>query len=224
MNNNSKKYPNGKIFHTDYGALRIIGQRPKSRYVVEFLSTGFRTVAISAHIKSGTVKDYYLPTVYGKGFLGVGKHPASHKGKATREYELWVGILERVYSGKYPTYSDIKVCDDWHNFQLFCGDIMQIEGYDMWKRRIFQLDKDLSGLKEYSPQGCRFISRKDNVGEMNKRTKSNTREYSVISPSGELFKVFGVREFARTYSLDVANFHKMLTGKAASCLGWKLSS
>lgn len=222
--NNSKKYPNGKLFHTNYGALRILGQRPGSRYVVEFISTGFRTIVGSAHIKNGSVKDYYLPTVYGKGFLGVGKHKASHKAKATREYELWVGILERVYSERYPSYKDIEICEDWHNFQLFCEDLPKIEGYEMWKRGIFQIDKDLKGLKEYSLRGCMFVSKSSNVGEMNGRTKSNTKEYKVISPKGEVFSVFGINEFARTHSLNVANFHKMLTGQASVCLGWKLYS
>lgn len=222
----SQKYPVGKMFASEcYGPFKILGQLPASRYAIQFLNTGFITEAISTHIKTGNVKDYYMPQVYGVGYLGKGKHLASYLGKATKEYQLWVGMLERCYSDRYEQaglYVGTTVDKRWHCFQDFCEDIIHLDGYAQWKTGHYQIDKDKSGKNIYSKDTCVFISQKDNVSEMNVRTKSNSKVYQVVAPSGKIHEVYSIRQFCRTYSLNPANFHKMLTGKATVCNGWKL--
>ena len=221
----SRKYPVGKVFKTaENGELEILGQYPNSRYAVRFIDTGYVTSAGSAHIKAGNVKDHFRPVVYGVGYLGIGKQLASLNGKATREYELWSGILERLYSGKYPTYANISISESWKCFQRFADSLPNIPGYEKWKTGHAQLDKDLSGLCEYSTEGCAFISKTDNVGDANKRTKGNTIGHKLLSPNGVVHTLYSFREFARIHSLNVSNLHKMVRGKASTCLGWTLLS
>lgn len=215
----------GKIFQTkNYGKLRVLKALPKGRFLCQFVDTGYITTSTKQRITDGSVKDYYMPTVYGVGFLGVGKAVASYKGRISREYDMWAKMLGRVYAlTDGASYQDITVCKRWHNFQNFWEDLPKLQGYVGWRTGHYQLDKDTKGLKEYSPEGCIFISKSDNVGEANTRTKANSYEYKVKSPSGEIFSVFNIHQFSREHSLNVSNFHKMLKGKAATCLGWKLA-
>jgi len=72
-------------------------------------------------------------------------------------------MLQRCYDSDYylrcPTYKDVTVCIDWHDFQVF-GD-----WYDeQYKEDGWRLDKDLLGVDEeiYSPETCVFIPKELN--------------------------------------------------------------
>lgn len=215
---------NTTVITKNFGPLKVLKKLPKNRYACEFLETGSTISALGHHIREGNVKDYFRPSVYGVGLLGKGKYLASYKGKPTKEYNTWIHMLGRVYGNTDgPSYKNVTVCTSWHNFQNFCEDLPEIQGYLGWKTGHFQLDKDTKGLLEYSPKGCIFIPKGDNTAEMNERTKSNSVEYKVKDVSGRVWSVFAIRRFCVEHSLNPANFHKMLTGKAKSCLGWTLS-
>lgn len=71
-------------------------------------------------------------------------------------------MFERCYSGRYPSYENVKVCNDWHNYQVFAEwysrDIID-------KGKTYQLDKDLLGDSSvYSPETCCLL--KDNINQM----------------------------------------------------------
>ncbi|MBI0275421.1 hypothetical protein I6H07_06175 [Hafnia alvei] len=171
-NYKSKKYPVGSIHATNYfGPFEILGrtENPKcDQYVVRFISTGFITLARTASIVKGMVKDYNVPTVFGLGFIGVGKHSSKKPdGTTTREYKLWTGMFYRCYSSdpQYANYKlrGIKVCEKWKNFQIFCEDIKYLEGYSQWKSGYnMSLDKDLKFNGYYSKESCMFITRAEN--------------------------------------------------------------
>ena len=55
---------------------------------IQFINTGFETSVQLGSIKSGKVKDRYLPSVYGVGVLGT-KYPITINGVKTKEYKLW---------------------------------------------------------------------------------------------------------------------------------------
>lgn len=84
------------------------------------------------------------------------------KGLGTEEtkpyYSRWKGMLERCYSekvrGKYPTYQNCTVCEEWLIFSNFKR---WMETQD-WKGKA--LDKDLLvyGNTVYSPETCCFIN------------------------------------------------------------------
>lgn len=73
-------------------------------------------------IKKGTVVNPYHPNKY-NGYIGEGAYQSSYNGKCSRNYKVWTDMLKRVYSEEYhikkPTYKDISLCQEWHNFQNF---------------------------------------------------------------------------------------------------------
>lgn len=85
------------------------------------------------------------------------QQPIIHGGRARcPAYTAWSGMIERCYSEKYllkwPTYSGVKVCDEWHSFSTFR--IWWLQNHvDGW-----HIDKDiLSDSREYSPDTSLFV-------------------------------------------------------------------
>ena len=71
-------------------------------------------------------------------------------------YIAWFCMLRRAYSAKYhaknPTYSGVKVCEEWKNLCAF-RDWWMVNQVDGW-----QLDKDLLTENcEYSDESCIYI-------------------------------------------------------------------
>jgi hypothetical protein len=113
--------------------------------------------------ESGSIKNPNHPTVWGVGYIGQGKYTARIDTKMSKPYRTWCGMLQRCYSEKdrqrNPTYKDIAVCEEWHNFQNFAAwfDNNYVEG--------FYLDKDIicPDCKIYSPETCIFVPNEINV-------------------------------------------------------------
>ena len=108
--------------------------------------------------------------------VGGSLHPA---------YNRWHSMLDRCYNKNHPRYKTygekgIRVCDEWHLFSNYMKwfDENNIDGYEV--------DKDFCGLKLYSPETCRFVSKSDNSREaMTRRDYSDLRkdnEYYSITP------------------------------------------
>jgi len=89
------------------------------------------------------------------------KYPSVVKGKAKKEYKLWVSMIARCYNqklkSKYPAYKDCTVSDNFKNYSYF---------YEWCQNQIgfgvdgFQLDKDfLSNCdkKIYTEELCVFV-------------------------------------------------------------------
>jgi hypothetical protein len=109
-------------------------------------------------IKSGQVRNDYRPSNQGVGFIGDGIYSSN---KNRRCYEVWSGLIKRGYSPKVkekqPTYKDVTVCEEWHNFQNFAKWFE--ENYNPEIMQDWDLDKDilLKGNKVYSPETCAFV-------------------------------------------------------------------
>ena len=114
------------------------------------------------HFKKGYIKNPFFPSLFGIGFIGIGKFkPFDENGKPTKCYNAWMGMYKRCYDMKYqdkhPTYKGCKVCKEWHNFQVFAewyySHFYEIEG------QIMNLDKDIlyKGNKIYSADTCIFV-------------------------------------------------------------------
>jgi hypothetical protein len=105
----------------------------------------------------GNLENPYHPKTYGIGYMGIGKHYAKKNGVMTTCYTTWSGILRRCYNeaerGKTPTYKDVTVCKEWHNFQVFA------EWFYSKYREDFALDKDIicPSCRIYSPETCCFV-------------------------------------------------------------------
>ena len=126
---------------------------------IQFLKTGYETTVELGNIKSGGVKDPYLPSVYGVGVLGT-KYPPTISGRNTKEYDLWKSMLRRCYSDNSkknrPTYEGYEVSDKFKSYEYFyewCHSQIGF-GVEGW-----HLDKDLlvKGNKVYSESTCVFL-------------------------------------------------------------------
>ena len=91
-------------------------------------------------------------------------------------YAKWQRMLERSYCPKYkskfPTYTNVRVCERWLTFSHFRFDYLNlINGVD--ERKIFILDKDLivKGNKIYSPDTCCLLPSKINSFLVSNSTK-----------------------------------------------------
>lgn len=68
-------------------------------------------------------------------------------------YKAWHNMLNRCYSGKYPDYIGVSVCEEWLVYSNFKSwwDVNHVPGY--------ALDKDLKipGNKTYGPTTCLYV-------------------------------------------------------------------
>ena len=112
------------------------------------------------NVKIGSIKNPFHNSIYGICYLGVGIYKSKVGNKNTVEYRYWKSMCDRCYSEKHqekqPTYKDVSVCEEWHNFQVFAQWFEE-----NWKPHMegWHLDKDIlvKGNKIYSPETCCFL-------------------------------------------------------------------
>ena len=159
----------GEIFKTkNCGNLLVTKYINYENVYVRFIDTGYETVARIDHIRDGSVRDKYLPTVYGIGVLG--DEIAKVNGKHTKEYKRWKGMLQRCYGESchklQPTYKDCSVSENFKFFSYFKEWSNKQIGANALddKGNPFALDKDIliKGNKQYGEDVCVFIPRELN--------------------------------------------------------------
>ena len=147
------------------GDFKILKYNDATDVKIQFLNTGFETVARLNHIRKGEVKDPYLPSVFDVGMLGT-KYPSRVKGVLTKEYALWKHMLQRCYSDSYKkknqTYKDCKCSENFKSYEYFYEWCHKQVGFS---NQDWQLDKDLlfKGNKVYSENTCVFIPSEINL-------------------------------------------------------------
>ena len=154
----------GKVYKSlNSGDFTILKYNGSKDVEIQFINTGYRKVAEMKEVRSGEIKDPYLPSVYGVGVLGA-KYPTRVNGVKTKEYVLWTNMLVRCYSDsskkRRPTYEGCEVSDNFKNYEYFyewCN--KQIGFTNEGNENPFHLDKDLliKGNKVYSEDSCVFI-------------------------------------------------------------------
>lgn len=143
-------------------------------FEVVFSESGYVAHGVtSGHIRSGEVKDYFSPSVFGVGCLGYAFGYAKRK-ESRRLYYTWRNMIRRCYDANYSKYhwygeQRVTVCERWHRLDHFIEDVIKLPGYDQAKfeRNEIELDKDLLGCesKVYSPETCCFLSHSENNKE-----------------------------------------------------------
>ena len=147
------------------GDFKILKYNDAYNVDVQFLKTGFETTVQLVQVKSGSVKDPYLPSVYGIGVLGT-KYQPTINGVNTKEYVLWTSMLKRCYSDVYkkkkPTYEGCEVSDNFKSYEYFYEWCYNQVGFS---NKDWQLDKDLliKGNKVYSESTCVFLPAEINL-------------------------------------------------------------
>lgn len=118
------------------------------------------------NFKKGDVKNPYHKSVFGIGYVGIGKHKTSENGESSTIYRIWQRMLQRCYDKRYQerqqTYINCYVCEEWHNFQNF-AEWCEENYYEIDGDRI-ELDKDIlcKNNKIYSPETCVFVPKRIN--------------------------------------------------------------
>ena len=165
LNNVSYKDCVGKVCKSlNSDDFKILKYNDARNVEIQFLKTGFEALVELGNIKSGKVKDPYLPSVYGVGILGV-KYQTKIDGISTKEYVLWKNMLERCYSDSFkkrrPTYEGCKVSENFLHYEYFYEWCHKQIGFS---NKGWHLDKDLliKGNKVYSEDSCIFLPREIN--------------------------------------------------------------
>lgn len=153
----------GEVIINKNGSKMIVEIYNSSMNVlVKFINSNYKTQTTWDNFKKGLVRNPYDKTVYGVGYLGEGEHKTKENRKMTKKYDIWTNMLRRCYSGEFPNYKDVIVCDEWHNFQVF-SEWYNTNFYEVDKERTV-LDKDIliKNNKIYSPDTCIFVPQRIN--------------------------------------------------------------
>ena len=167
--------------------MKIIAERNKSDIDVEFLDE-YHYIKEHCAIQNwnnGQIKNPYDRTVFGIGYVGVGKHKTKIGSKHPPEYCSWQDIIERCHvkerKALHPAYYGIsECCQTWLDYQVF-ADWYNEHQYNINER--IHVDKDLKfpGNKIYSPQHCILLPQSLNamvINVPNKRGLPNGIFYS----------------------------------------------
>lgn len=155
-----EKYNIGNIYKNKQGYEVVIKEILKDNYFkIKFLNNDCELIVSATSIREGTFKNPYAPSVFSIGYLGYGKYKTRINNNPIKAYTTWKHMIERAYDKKYhekfPTYIDVEICTEWHNFQIFA------EWFENNYIEDFHLDKDLLQIgvknKVYSPKTCLFI-------------------------------------------------------------------
>jgi len=148
----------GKTYiSSKYGVFKIVEYLGTSQVRVLF-DNGYTTTTTLNSILKDRVKNPTYPVLQGVGYIGVGKYNSkTHK----KLYKRWSSMIDRCYKSilqeKHPTYKDVTVCEEWHNFQNFAK--WMEDNYRPETMQGWELDKDLLSnfTPTYSPETCCFI-------------------------------------------------------------------
>lgn len=184
----------GDKFKLNCGSIaKVIDYKNKNNVFIR-TDTGYETYAQVGQLKDGRVKDKLTLTVFGVGYIGIGKHK-SDSIAGTK----WRDMLERVYHNIPNAYQGITVNENWHCFQKFADwfELNYIEGYE--------LDKDLKlyGNKTYCENSCIFVPRKLNVFFYNKEKNQYCKlPHGVIKSGGNSTKFTSAIEYSSTNTIQ----------------------
>lgn len=158
----------GDFFPTnDGGSVVVVEYQNASHVLVKHNDEhGHISDVHAGHLRNGKIRNPYLPSVYGIGFLGEMVKKSNLGERHAKSYSLWVSMLSRAYCKKfhsrYPSYNGVTVCEGWHNFQVFSE---WANNQKNSSNKLFHLDKDLRvlGSKEYSPCTASFVPKEINT-------------------------------------------------------------
>lgn len=155
----------GQINQNRFGTeMKIIDYKNSSNITVEFLDNyHYKTRTCYTSFISGGTKNPYDKTIYGVGFIGVGRYRGKKEHK--KVYQTWQDMLQRCYRPEVENqqgYLGCSVAEEWHNFQNFAkwyyDNNYTVDGENL------HLDKDLLCLnnKVYSPDTCLLVPERIN--------------------------------------------------------------
>lgn len=171
-------------FNNKGSLMKIVVYNDRMDIVVEFQDEYKARVHTNySNFQRGLVKNPYLPTVFGVGFIGT-KYIVSKNCVHTKEYTVWKSLLKRCYDTKtrekQPAYSTVSICKEWLSFENFCDWLHSQSNFDKWLNGSrWALDKDIlvKGNKNYSPDTCCLIPQ--NVNCLFLKREAQRGEYPI---------------------------------------------
>lgn len=186
------KQPNMRVGYKNTSnsgdAYVVIDYFNAKQVVIEFEATGTKSLVAAKEVRNGCVKDPFVRSVCGVGFMGQGRHRAKDKAETghiyfTDTYQVWSGMMQRVYSenslDKHVTYRLSSVCDEWHNYQNAADWYLGQVGFCVKENsnRKYHLDKDLlvPNNTQYGPTTCCFLPNAINVAMKGRQLNSDKK-------------------------------------------------
>lgn len=153
----------GDLFSNKYGDYYVTDYINSGKVEIIFKSTGWKYITSASNIRKGLVKDYLVPTVWGKGYCSLGKLPLKKDNPIIHEaYSKWEHMLRRCYSENFlkdnPTYQNSRVDTEWLDFKNFYNWYVSVRKSFMDSS--WNLDKDLLydyKNSNYSSETCALI-------------------------------------------------------------------
>lgn len=214
----------GSVYQTNRcGNVEIISIN-KSKALVSFINTGTVKEFRTCWIESGCIRDPYAKLFCGVACVG----NISTKGKYRPYYSVWHDMIDRCYNEnnkRYTAYKNVFVCERWLVFENFYNDCKSIEGFDEveFLNGNLVLDKDIKQRfakeKIYSPATCTWTDKTTNASIQDNQQKN----FTALSPDGELISSFNITDFARRYNLNRKNISAVLHGHGKTVHGWQFS-
>ena len=162
----------GMIKHNKQGCLMKVIEYINARNITVMFLDETKYVVKNKTWKEfdiGSIINPYYKSVYGIGYSGA-KYPTKKNNKHTVEYILWHSMFVRCYSDistlTRPTYENITIDKEWHNYEQFYEWIHGQENYDYYinSSERLCLDKDIlqKNNKIYSPIFCTLVPERIN--------------------------------------------------------------
>lgn len=172
-----------KLVNTKGLKFKIIEHLNKDLCKIKFDITGFENIVHISNTKKkpAEVKDLWHKDVVGIGYVDI--KPTKTNQYYSYYYSVWRNILNRCYGLNKKYYDGIKVCDQWHSFLSF-------HNWCLAKNLTpeYNIDKDIVGLKMYSPDSCIVLYRILNIGLSYNNKKVNPPSL-VTKINNNLFRV-----------------------------------
>ena len=108
----------GKEFETSKsGKCFVIDYKDSGNVLVMFYEPLYVTKCTYSSLIKGFVENPFFPSVYGRGYIGIGKFSC----KDVEVQRIWRNLMSRAYCDEYHkthhTYRDVEVCKEWLCFQ-----------------------------------------------------------------------------------------------------------
>lgn len=201
----------GKVYKTgsgyyyrveDYG----FQKRFEIYYQVKFMETGHICFATYKQIKSGGIKDPYMPTVF-KNQCSIGEIDHNYPN-LQRLRTRWEKMFERVMNEDNDSYKryglyGLSIDPTWFCFENYINDITSQKGFHptlLCEDNFIQLDKDYLQLDkekkkdlQYGPYTCLWLLTEINAGMV----KRDSYRVKLTSPKGKEYHGYDIEDLKK---------------------------
>lgn len=162
-----KKYnSNSKKYKSKYNGYFYVLGKKDNKYLIQFEDTNYiKEVSRGVIRENSPVKDNYIRTCYGLGYLGNfnKKNIIEYFGNNfNRWYEIWRHIIKRsVFNTKH--YENIFCSEEFHSCEYFLEWVMKNNIYGKKYLNVLQIDKDYYNSNYYGEDSCVLLLPKENT-------------------------------------------------------------